>query len=314
MKKLALGLVLLSSAALAQPAAPLAFEVASVKAAGTPAREPMICIVPCSPGERLTVEGSRVDIRFMSLQKLILTAWRIKAYQLTGPDWIKSAHFDIAAKMPAGAHRDRLPEMLQALLAERFKLTLHRDTRELPVYALVVGKGGPRLQPATEPEASGPLPEPPGSTVLYTPQGEARELAGGGFISTGGAFGPMRGGRGASGGMKMEFLNVTMAGLADVLSPHLDRPVVDQTGLKGGYYFASENRPLDSDGGGGRKGGGPPEGGRAGGDAPMNGRPNDLFGEALFSALDKAGLKLEKTKAPAEILVVDHLEKTPTEN
>jgi hypothetical protein len=71
--------------AAAQPALP-AFEVASVKIAADPGRQPMFCIIPCAPGERLTLEGSRVDIRYMPLRKLIITAYRIKAYQLSGPD------------------------------------------------------------------------------------------------------------------------------------------------------------------------------------------------------------------------------------
>jgi hypothetical protein len=71
-------------------AQPLAFDVASVKTAVPPGREPMFCIVPCAPGERLTVVGSRVDIRFMSLYTLMVTAYRIKTYQLSGPDWMRS--------------------------------------------------------------------------------------------------------------------------------------------------------------------------------------------------------------------------------
>src|SRR3984957_4868994 len=94
-----------------------AFEVASVKPAADPERVPMICLVPCSPGERLTVEGTRVDIRYMSLSRLILTAYRLKPYQLSGPDWMKTQRFDILAKIPEGGSKDQVPEMLQSLLA-----------------------------------------------------------------------------------------------------------------------------------------------------------------------------------------------------
>jgi uncharacterized protein (TIGR03435 family) len=288
-----------------------AFDVASVKTAVPPGREPMFCIVPCTFGERLTVVGSRVDIRFMSLYQLIVTAYRIKPYQLTGPDWMRSQRFDIAAKIPDGVFKDRVPEMLQALLAERFKLSIHRNNKEQPVLALVVGKNGSKLQESTA-EADAPVPETPGSRALYTPQGDGRMLKDGGFVVTGGAYGPMRGGRGPNGGMKIEFLKLTMPGLAEVLAPHVDRPVVDMTNLKGVHYLASENRPLSE--GGGRKGGGPPEGGRVGGDGPDSGRQPDPFGEALFTAIEKAGLKLESRKASVEMIVVDHLQKTPTEN
>jgi len=91
----------------------------------------------------------------------------------------------------------------------------------------------------------------------------------------------------------------------------MDRPVVDQTGLKGGYQLIVAMSPP-SDEGGGRKGSGPPEGGGAGGDVP--GPRPDRFADPLFAVLERAGLKLEKTKAPIEIIVVDHIEKTPTEN
>ena len=78
-----------------------AFEVASIKPAANPGMVPMFCLVPCSPGERLTFEGGRVDIRYMSLSRLILTAYRLKPYQLSGADWMKTQRFDILAKVPA---------------------------------------------------------------------------------------------------------------------------------------------------------------------------------------------------------------------
>jgi uncharacterized protein (TIGR03435 family) len=67
-----------------------AFDVASVKPAADPGMTPMICLVPCSPGERLAIEGARVDIRYMSLSRLMLTGYRLKPYQLSGPDWMKT--------------------------------------------------------------------------------------------------------------------------------------------------------------------------------------------------------------------------------
>src|SRR5579862_2460535 len=86
------------------------FEVASIKPAVDPGRQPALCLVPCVPGERLRVDGSRVDIGFMSLHRLILMAYRIKPYQLTGPEWMKSEKFDIVAKIPEGVRKDQVPE------------------------------------------------------------------------------------------------------------------------------------------------------------------------------------------------------------
>src|SRR5262245_22665022 len=100
-----------------QPAA-LTFDVASIKIAGAPERGPMFCIVPCAPGERISVTGSRVEVRYTSLHQLIVTAYRIKPFQLSGPEWMRSQRFDITAKMPEGVSKDRLPEMLQALLVD----------------------------------------------------------------------------------------------------------------------------------------------------------------------------------------------------
>ncbi|MDR3704084.1 MAG: TIGR03435 family protein [Candidatus Sulfopaludibacter sp.] len=287
----------------AQPA----FEVASVKAAVEPVRQPMFCIGPCAFGERMTVTGTRVDIRYMSLYNLIVAAFRVQPNQLSGPDWMRSQHFDVAARIPAGLSKNQLPEMLQSLLAVRFKLAVHRDRAEQPVYALVVGKGGPKLQQSTA-DAKAPPPSPPGSKELYSPQGEGRVLENGDIAIGGGEYGAIRGGRGSGGGMRFEFQTLTMPALAEILTPHLDRPVIDRTNLKGAYQLVSENRPPAEAGGGGRKGGQP------GADTPDSGPPPDVFVDGLFAALQKAGLKLEKTKAPVEMIVVDRLEKTPAAN
>ena len=313
MRKLGIGPAVVGLVTIfAAPAAaqPIAFDVASVKPAVPPERQGIICLVPCSPGERLGVEHSRVDIRYMSVNQLILTAYRIKPYQLSGPDWMRTERFDIAAKMPDGASKDQIPEMLQALLAERFKLSIHRDRKEQPVYALVVGKVGPKLQAGKGENLE--MPDTPGIRTLYTPEGDARMLPDNSFVSKGGPLGPMRGGIGSNGGMRFEFLNLTMPGLAELVGAHMDRPVVDQTGLQGGYYLMVVNPPPSEDGG--RKGSEPPEGGRAGGGAPEARSRPDRFADILIPTIERAGLKLEKTKASIETVVVDHLEKTPTEN
>jgi len=308
---LAAGPAALPGSAGAQDSKPadLAFEVASVKPAVPPGREPIICLIPCSVGERLTVEGSRVNIRFMSLFNLMLTAYRIRAHQLSGPDWMRSQRFDIVAKMPDGGTREKVPEMLQALLAERFKLTIHRETKEQPVYALVVGKNGPKLQESAA-NADAPLPDTPGGRALYTPGGDARMDANGNVSVTGGVLGPIRGGRGADGAPQFELLKVTMAGLAQLVTPHVERPVVDMTGLTGSYRFVFALPPPGAGGGGGRKGPG---------DAPSGDRtdaapPTNPFDDAIFKAIENVGLKLEARKAPVETIVVDHLEKAPTDN
>ena len=292
------------------------FEVASVKPAAAPPLEPQFCVVPCEGGAIAKIVGTRVDIRYTSLHQLILSAYRLKPNQLSGPDWLLSQRFDIAARLPALAGRaakDVLPEMLQTLLAERFKLAIHRENREQTVLALVVAKGGAKLKPAA-PDADAPVPDTPGSRPLSSPQGEGRMLPDGGFALTDGAYGPIRGGRAGGGGLRIEFLKLTMPALADILTPHADRQVVDMTGLSGAYVLVSENRPRGGDAAGGMRGGrkgGPSEPGAAG---EIPARPNDAFGEALFRAIAAAGLRLEARKAPVEVVIVDHAEKTPTAN
>ncbi len=264
----------------------------------------MFCIVPCS-GERMTVVGSRVDIRFMTLEQLIARAYRIRSYQLAGPDWMRAVRFDIEAKIPDGASKEQAPEMLQTLLAERFRLTLHPEKRERPVYALMVGKNGVRLREA------GPAPKAPapgGGAILYTPRGEGRTIEGGGFEVNDAEFGSVRGGRGPGGVMKFEFQRLAMSGLADLLTPHLDRPVVDRTGLKGSYYLAVENRPRTAEEG--QRKGGPQEAQ----DGLEVRRLPDPFGDGLLAAIAKAGLELKAARAPVEMLVVDHVEKAPAAN
>jgi uncharacterized protein (TIGR03435 family) len=109
------------------PAAPLSFEVAVIKPAET------ITAATIASGKLhvgMNVEGSRVDIGYMSLADLIPLAFNLKPYQISGPDWMGAQRFDILAKMPEGATKEQVPEMLQALLAERFQLKVHRENRE----------------------------------------------------------------------------------------------------------------------------------------------------------------------------------------
>jgi uncharacterized protein (TIGR03435 family) len=253
-----------------------AFELASIKTAVDPGRQPILCLVPCVPGERLTVDGARVDIRFMSLRRLILLAYRIKPYQLSGPEWMGTPKFHIVAKIPAGISKDRVPEMLQVLLAERFKLALHRESKQQQVYALVVGKNGPKLTPSS---AEGDTFVTDAS--LTTPPGEP--------------YGPLR-----MTGSKQELLKVTTAGLAEVLTTFMESPVIDMTGLQGTYQIAWEVVPPRP----------------APGQAPSEvvHALNAAIADAITGAIENAGLKLERRKAAVEMVVVDRLEKSPTDN
>ena len=116
------------------------FEVASVRPSAPPTDRVNI---------GMHVDGARVSCTYLSLKDYIRIAHRVKDYQVTGPEWLSSERFDIAATLPAGVARERVLDMMQVLLAERFRLKLHRDTKEFPVYGLVSGKGGLKMKEST---------------------------------------------------------------------------------------------------------------------------------------------------------------------
>ena len=133
-----LPVTLAACAAFAQSASPrLEFEVASIKP--SPALTDNVHI-------GMRIDGAQLHFTAFSLKDYIRIAYRVKDYQVEGPDWISSERFDIAAKLPAGATREQVNDMLQTLLVDRFKLTFHRVKKEFPVYALVVAKSGAKLK------------------------------------------------------------------------------------------------------------------------------------------------------------------------
>ncbi len=125
------------------------------------------------------VDGGRIDMGTASLFRLICTAYRLRPYQMRGPDWLKNTNFDIQATLPAGGSVDKIPEMLQSLLEDRFGLKVHRADEEQPVYALVVAKGGPKLEKAkpAEPEPpADPTKPPPMTIAMPTLQGGVKAV------------------------------------------------------------------------------------------------------------------------------------------
>jgi len=317
-----------TAALLAQASAPpLAFEVASIKIA--PPIEPMK-VMSGQVHIGMSIDAARVDIGSLSLADLIRIAYKVKPYQVVGPEWMSGQRFDIMAKMPEGATKEQVPEMLQSLLAERFKLTVHRDGKEHAVYALIVGKNGPKLKEA-EPDAAPaataatggePTPAKPGVMVVGTPEGQVSmspNRDGKGATLAGGAFGQMKVSVGEAGMMRMEFAKMSMPGLCEMLSRFADRPVVDMTGLKGNYQVAldlsmEEMRNVARTAAASAGIALPMHGG---GD-PSKGSPADAAstpsGNSVLAAVQQLGLKMEPRKSPVETIVVDHLEKLPTEN
>jgi uncharacterized protein (TIGR03435 family) len=296
------------------------FEAASVKLAA-----PMDFGNFGAGGRRpgVKVNAGRIEITMTPLSEVITGAFRLKDYQLSGPDWMKSIVLDIQAKLPEGASEGQIPEMLQALLAERFGLRFHRETKDHPVFALVVGKGGPKLKEAVEDPEHPAVPVDPKAPDFgmisrmsnATMSGDPMKgmtisgLPGGGTMRM--TF--------AGAGLHIESSSVTMAGLAEDLGQYLDRPVVDRTNLKGRYQVGLDVSMDDMRNFMSKQGfpGGPPPGdagGGRGGPNPFAGGGEAESGSSVLESVQRLGLKLDTQKAPVEVIVIDHLERTPTEN
>jgi len=212
--------------------------------------------------------------RNLTLRMLIGTAYRVQEFQISGgPGWIASDRFDVEGKAEdPKADFDQLRLMLRSLLEDRFKLKLHRETTESPVYALVVGKDGPKIRSSadqTSPDVNGPSP----------PE----------------ATGPNHGAfRFAPGSMIGNAVHLSL--FTRFLSQRLDRLVIDKTKLTGRFDIQLQwtpdigENPLD-----------------LGGNAIP---PADPSRPSIFAAIqEQLGLRLEPTKAPVEVLVIDHVEK-----
>ncbi len=303
------GFLFLAAAACAQTAGPkLEFEVASIRPAGP--LDKMVASGQMHIG--MHVDGARVDIGSMALPDLIQIAYKVKRYQVqgAGADGIAAQRWDILAKLPEGAKEDQVPEMLQALLADRFKLQIHRDTKEQSVYALVVGKGGPKMKeaaPDPEPKPEDPdAPKPSSAPVVKVNPG-----GGGAVINAGPKGGNVKMTMNPNGnGMRFEMEKMDMARLVEFLSRFVERPVVDMTELKGNYQIALDLSMDDLRNVAKSAGVAIPGPNSEPGKLP---EASDPAG-SVFSSIQQLGLKLESRKAPIEIIVVDHVEKTPTEN
>jgi uncharacterized protein (TIGR03435 family) len=228
-----------------------AFEVASIKPSNYQGG-------PLRVTSRVDADG--INFSNVTPRLCIQRAYGVKTYQLTGPEWIDTERYMIVAKAADAVPQEKILLMLQALLAERFKLAIHREQKEMAVYALVVAKNGPKLKEAKDEGAS----------------------------QVGGD------------GDEIVFERASMGLLIGVLGRSLDRPVIDDTRLKGLYNFrlgwADDSRPRPN---------------TAAAGAP---EAIDSAAPSIFTALqERLGLKLESRKAPVDVLVIDHVER-PSEN
>jgi uncharacterized protein (TIGR03435 family) len=310
-----------SAADAKSPDAKLEFEVASIKPSVMPGVRGMIRIG--SRGGPGSADPSRATYNFSSLRDLLMDAYSMKRHQITGPDWLDSERFDIVAKVPEGATKEQVKIMLQNLLADRFKLAEHRETKRLPMYALVVGSKGPKLKESTVADAPPAAIPTPKDGEMPRPLGRLKMGADGCP-----ELPPMIAGR--SGNLQVMTPNgacmisngQSISGLADQLSNQFDRPVVDMTGLKGKYDIKLRFDPSSMPGPGGMGGmrkevpmpGGMPTQRSDGSERDPNAEDREPA-PTIFAALqEQLGLKLETRKGSVDLLVVDHIEKAPTEN
>jgi uncharacterized protein (TIGR03435 family) len=235
-----------------------------------------------------TKDPGRIRYSGVSLKMLLVRAYHVRPYQISGPEWLDTERYDIEAKLPPGTDGDLLRAMLQKLLTERFQISLHRDMKELPVYRLTVAKNGPKLKAAEKtPENMDPAAARAALQARTAALMAAAKNDGTPWQS-------------------MWMGSATVAEFARNLESRLDRPVKDLTGLDGSYSFSlrwapdsASPLPVGMPMGG--------EGGPAGVAVPS--------GPSIFTAVqEQLGLKLEAARESIEFLVIDKVEKVPVSN
>jgi len=273
------------------PVAPAQFEVASIR--------PTL-----APGFRdsFTMHPGRVEIANVSLQRLMEYAFRLPQKQVDGPTWLHhwgGPHFDVIAKLPQGATADQIPEMIRALLVDRFKLVYHLEHREQNIDVLAIAKGGLKLEQVESPPAaaSSADPDAPASmqTIngLLTPVNSKNDAIGDsdGFVH-----------KQSASIIHWDFASTTFEILARQLAEEFQRPVVDMTGVKGRYHVVLDVKipivdpspaPITLD--------------------QLEEQVTELRNH-FNTELQKAGLQLEMRKLPVEYVVADKVEQKPTDN
>jgi uncharacterized protein (TIGR03435 family) len=258
-------LCLTAGAALAQSNRP-EFEVATVRP-----------FAPQTKDGKLVMIGSEGDpgmvrMMAMSLHDLVRQAYHVKDYQVDGPAWTTTERYDITAKIPPGTTPETQRLMEQNLLADRFHLTIHREqSKEMQVYALVVGKNGLKVQPV-------PANRPgPGGFTRFRGLGH------------------------------IECVKISFSSFADMISRYVDHPVHDRTDVNDVFDFkldfAMDPALMTI----------PGMATKAAAEMKASGRDESEL-PSIFTAVQTLGLRLEPKKEPMDVIVIDHADKTPTEN
>jgi uncharacterized protein (TIGR03435 family) len=241
----------------AQATAP-AFDVASIRPG-----QPFSMELLRSGGVGMKIDASRVIIRSWTLGDIIGAAYRVRIDQIAGPDWLSTPRFEIQATMPEGAKSSEVPEMLQKLLADRFGLVAHKGQKQMPLYSLIVGKPPLRMKESTADDttATGCSQTPNGHRACHMTMDELVTML-----------------------TSLSRMNAAMP--PGSMPWGVDRPTVNDTGLKGSYDFPLDYGPQPADNGGG----------------------------SILDAVERLGLKLDPQKRNYDNIIIDKLEKTYTGN
>ena len=253
----------------------LTFEVASVKP-HAPTAGPRV-VMNGGPG---TDDPGQITFVNVTLRNVVTEAYGLWPYQIEHPAWVGANRYDIVARVPSGATREQAKMMMRNLLAERFKLEIRRETREMPVYALVVDSGGLKMK-ASEPSQ----PE----VVAGQAPDAAYPLGGKGGYPTAPPSPPNIREHPTNDQFAAEGHRQSLPKIATWLTGRMGRPVIDQTNLAGEYDLSLTWEPD-------------PE-------------PNSGLGGGLLVALrEQAGLRLESRKMPIEVFVVVSALRAPIED
>jgi uncharacterized protein (TIGR03435 family) len=297
------------------PDARLSFDVASIRVSaplkGSPISPANLPTMKGGPG---TNDPERITYSRVPILRILLSAFGVAFDQLTGPSWISngdaatSQRYDIQANVPPGTTKEEARAMMLNLLKERLGLTYHRETKEFTVYELTIAKGGPKLKPA-EPANGEPPPRPqPGAPG----RGLARDKDGFPELPPGrlGLAQVPNNGR-----AMLSVRMMSMKDIAQMLGQRIgSERVVDKTGLTGEYDFKIEFSPGGSPGPAGLPALPPPARDGANSAAGPIGDASDPAPDIFTAAERQLGLKLTKGKAVLDVIVIDHIEKVPTED
>jgi len=234
-----------------------------------------------------TDDPGRIHYPHMTLKSMLVQAYAVAGFQIRGPGWLDEERFDIEATLPPETTKAQFSLMLQNLIAERFKMSIRRETLEISGYAIVLARNGPKLRKSTE-----------AATLHYdAPERRAETVDRFGLptVSPNAIEGhPAMTFWNGPGGIRLYAEQQTIHALATELQNRLQLPVADATGLPAKYDFSLTFTPIG------------------------NGRPappdTELAPDIFAAVQSQLGLKLEPRKLLAELIVINHIEKVPTGN